>query len=110
MQPTSFRAFLAEDGVEVVHLGCLGIWTGSEVGHLERNAAVKLARDNDHSDAEAVLLPDTALHTVAFLDELEDAVGKTVLTANQVTMWEALRLTDRLTRQTGLGSLWSETR
>ena len=40
----------------------------------------------DHPDAEAVLVPDTAMHTMAFVDKLQAAVGKPVLTANQVTV------------------------
>jgi maleate cis-trans isomerase len=39
-----------------------------------------------------VLVPDTALHTIAGLETLEAAVGKPVLTANQVSAWEGLRL------------------
>ena len=58
---------------------------------IERDEVLRFARTNDHPDAEAVLIPDTALHTAGFLTELEATVGKTVLTANQVTMWEALR-------------------
>ncbi len=45
----------------------------------------------DHPDAEAVLVPDTAMHTLAIVDKLEAAVGKPVLTANQVTVWKGLR-------------------
>jgi len=101
----AFRAFLETDGIEVVHMGCLGVWTGDEVAQIERDEVLRFARANDHPDADAVLIPDTALHTAAFLPELETAVGKTVLTANQVTMWEALRLADRLTPQSGLGRL-----
>ena len=88
----AFRSFLETGGVEVVHMGCLGVWTGDEVALIEREAVLRFACANDHPDAEAVLIPDTALHTVDFLSDLEAAVGKTVLTANQVTMWEALRL------------------
>ena len=101
----AFRAFLETGGVEVVHMGCLGVWTGDEVALIERKEVLRFARANDHPDAEAVLIPDTALHTVDFLPELEAAVGKTVLTANQVTMWEALRLANRLTPQSNLGRL-----
>ena len=101
----AFRAFLETGGVEVVHMGCLGVWTGDEVALIERDEVLHFARANDHPDAEAVLIPDTALHTVDFLPELEAAVGKTVLTANQVTMWEALRLANRLTPQSNLGRL-----
>ena len=51
-------------------------------------------------------MPDTALHTVDFLEELEAAVGKTVLTANQVTVWEGLRLAGLLRAQEGFGTLF----
>ena len=102
---TVFRDFLETDGMEVVQMGCLGVWTGDDSALIERDEVLRFARDNDHPNAEAVLIPDTALHTAGFLSELETAVGKTVLTANQVTMWEALRLANRLTPQSGLGRL-----
>ncbi len=102
---SAFRAFLETGGVEVIHMGCLGVWTGDEVALIERDEVLRFACANDHPEAEAVLIPDTALHTVDFLPELEAAVGKTVLTANQVTMWEALRLANRLTPQSNLGQL-----
>ena len=101
----AFRDFLETVGIDVVHMGCLGVWTGDESALIEREEVLRFARDNDHTDAEVVLIPDTALHTAGFLPELETAVGKTVLTANQVTMWEALRLANRLTPQSGLGRL-----
>ena len=101
----AFRTFLESDGIEVVHMGCLGVWTGDESALIERDEVLRFARANDHPDAEAVLIPDTALHTAGFLPELETAVGKTVLTANQVTMWEALRLANRFAPQSGLGRL-----
>jgi len=100
-----FRAFLAEGEIEVVHLGCLGIWSGAEVGRVGRKQVLAFALENDHPDAQAVLIPDTALNTVAFLGEIETHVGKTVLTANQVTMWEAVRLAGGLTPQSNLGRL-----
>ena len=37
-------------------------------------------------------MPDTALGTAGFLDDLEMAAGTVVLTANQVTMWDTLNL------------------
>ena len=38
-----------------------------------------------------MLVPDTALHTVEWLDDLDELLGKPVLTANQVSVWEGLR-------------------
>jgi maleate cis-trans isomerase len=54
-----------------------------------------------------VLVPDMALHTVRWLDDLESAVGKPVLTANQVTIWEALRPARRPVRGSGHGRLFT---
>ena len=105
----AFQSFLQEEGIEVQHLGCLGIWSGGEVGQVGKEEVLRFALANDHPDAQALLIPDTALHTVAFLSELEAQVGKMVLTANQVTLWEALRLAGRLTPQSGLGRLFTDT-
>jgi maleate cis-trans isomerase len=93
-----FAKFLAWGGIDVVHQTARGIITAEEVGLLDRDDVLDLAAANDHPDAEAILLPDTALHTAPWLDELEDRVGKPVLTANQVTVWEGLRLIDALPR------------
>ena len=38
------------------------------------------------------LVPDTALPTLDILAELEESLGKPVLTANQVTLWQAFHL------------------
>ena len=102
-----FVAFLSQGGTQVVQLESLGIWTAVEVGDVGREQVLEFVRANDHADAEALLIPDTALHTTAFLSELDDAIGKPVLTANQVTMWEALRLGGRAQRQRGFGQLFA---
>ncbi len=100
-----FQAFLNEGGIEVVKMGSLGMWTADDVALVEKEEVLDFAAANDHQDADAVLIPDTALHTAAFLADLEDHVGKTVLTANQVTMWEALRLAEYSTPQAAMGRL-----
>ncbi|WP_121437837.1 maleate cis-trans isomerase [Actinomadura pelletieri] len=105
-----FVAFLGRAGVEVVALSCRGIVTAAEVGTLGRAEVLAFVAANDHPNAEAVLVPDTALHTVSWLDELEAAVGKPVLTANQVSVWEGLRLASGpggLAPRTGLGRLFA---
>ncbi|MXW36554.1 MAG: decarboxylase [Caldilineaceae bacterium SB0661_bin_32] len=102
-----FVGFLGEGGIQVVHLGSLGIWTAVEVGEVGGEEVIDFVQANDHADAEAILIPDTALHTVAFLSELDGAIGKPVLTANQVTMWEALRLGGQVRRQRGFGQLFA---
>ncbi|MFR9673799.1 decarboxylase [Streptomyces sp. TR06-5] len=102
-----FAAFLKAAGAEVVAMRGSGIITAAEVGTWGRDEVLALARSGDHPDAEAVLLPDTALHSAAWLPDLEAALGKPVLTANQVTVWEGLRLVDRTVVCPPLGRLFT---
>ncbi|CAN5228954.1 aspartate/glutamate racemase family protein [soil metagenome] len=103
---TSFVDFLAAGGITVVGLSSRGIITAAEVGTLGRDEVLRLACANDHPDAEAVLLHETALNTVAWLDELEAGVGKPVLTANQVSVWDGLRIAGHTESYAGVGALF----
>ena len=84
----------------------ISIITAAEVGTLGRDEVLAFAEANDDDRADALLMPDTALHTAAWLDELEDALGKPVLTANQVSAWEALRLAGARQARDGMGELF----
>lgn len=101
-----FVDFLGNAGVRVAALSCRGIITAAEVGTLGRDEVLEFVAANDHPEAEAVLVPDTALHTVAWLDELEKRLDKPVLTANQVSVWAGLRLAGDRTSRPGLGTLF----
>ncbi|GAA4616449.1 maleate cis-trans isomerase family protein [Saccharopolyspora hordei] len=84
------RAFLGEYGIEVVAsvgLGLLGqIW---KVGY---GQVVDIVRSADRPEAEAMFISCTNLPTYDIIGPLEQELGKPVLTANQVTLWAALRM------------------
>ncbi|MFC4128812.1 maleate cis-trans isomerase family protein [Nocardia rhizosphaerae] len=105
-----FVEFLADAGIEVVSMTSAGIDTAAEVGTLGPEAVLALAVANDHPRAQALLIPDTAMHTLEVLPKLEAALGKPVLTANQVTIWEGLRLAGVDPVAAGLGRLFAEGR
>ncbi|MGW1585990.1 maleate cis-trans isomerase family protein [Streptomyces sp. NPDC002386] len=102
-----FTDFLRAGGLEVVATRSSGIVTAAEVGTWGEEEVLTLARAADVADAQAVLLPDTALRTAAHLGLLEKSLSKPVLTANQVTVWEALRLADRRVNAPELGTLFT---
>ena len=105
------KRFLADAGVETVHLDCLGIVTGVEVALLNQEQVTRFVASNDHPDAEAIVVPDTAMHSAGWVAGLEEAVGgKPVLTANQVTLWQALQLVGGGPFQVdeSMGSLFSD--
>jgi len=88
-------------------MGSHGIITAAEVGTLAPDQVITMVKAADHPDAEAILVPDTAMHTLEIVAELEAAVGKPVLTANQVTVWKGLHLVGPVPSLSGLGSLFS---
>ncbi|MEU5341305.1 MULTISPECIES: decarboxylase [unclassified Streptomyces] len=102
-----FGNFLTDAGLDVLGVRSSGIITAAEVGTWGESEVLALARAGDHPEAEVVLLPDTALHTASHIPALEKELGKPVLTANQVTVWEALRLTDRRVNAPELGALFT---
>ncbi|MBR8741091.1 maleate cis-trans isomerase [Nocardiopsis sp. MG754419] len=101
-----FVEFLGDAGVSVMSLASHGIATAAEVGNLDPDDALDFVISNDHPRAEVVLVPDTALHSADLIDPMEALLGKTVLTANQVSIWEALRLVGRCGARTGPGNLF----
>lgn len=103
---THFVDFLRKGGADVLTMRSNGIITAAEVGTLGKDAVISMIEAADDPDAEAVLVPDTAMHSLAWLDDLERAAGKIVLTANQVTVWKGLDLVGDVPHLDGLGSLF----
>lgn len=101
-----FVDFLAHGDVGVTELVSHDIPTAELAGELGHDEVLHLARSNDSPAAQAILIPDTALHTVAWIDELETLLEKPVLTANQVTAWYGLRLAGARVTNPDLGSLF----
>ncbi len=104
----SFVDFLGQGGVEVSAMGSHGIITAAEVGTLGQSQVAAIVRGADLAGgAEAVLVPDTAMHTLAWLESLEHVAGVPVLTANQVTIWQGLNLLGEVPVIPSLGTLFS---
>lgn len=102
-----FVDFLAAAEISVVATASAEITTAAEVGTLQPAQVAQLVAQADSPRAEAVLVPNTALHTIEVLTDLEKNLGKPVLTANQVTVWEGLRLTATLPTTRTLGRLFT---
>lgn len=87
-----FISFLEDAGIDVLGLISHDLETAALAGGLSRDEVVQLALSNNPPEAQVVLLPDTAMHTARYIPAIEKALGKPVLTANQVTLWHAFRL------------------
>lgn len=103
-----FATLLGHADIDVLQLVSHDIRTAALAGELDHDGVLALARSNDSPDAEAILIPDTALHSARWINELEDALGKPVLTANQVTLWQGLRLAGEIHQSDRLGTLFRD--
>ncbi|NBH10892.1 decarboxylase [Amycolatopsis sp. SID8362] len=101
-----FAAFLAEAGVTTVHAVSADAGSDRALAAWGPARIFELAEAAGHEDAQVVLVPETALHTTPVLAELETRLGKPVLTATAVTVWDALDRLGEEPVQDGLGTLF----
>lgn len=83
------EVFLNEAGIGVCgsqHLGLTG-----DIWKVPYEETVRLVRAADTPSAQAIVVSCTNLATYDVIAELEAAVGKPVISANQATMWAVLR-------------------
>jgi maleate isomerase len=84
-------AFLESHGIEVVSQVAMGVVSNNEVGRLHPSTALEHGRKADRKEADAVFLACGNWRTASIVEDLEQAVGKPVLTTNNMTVWHALK-------------------
>jgi maleate cis-trans isomerase len=98
-------AFLTQNGYEVVDAQELGHEDNLTVGRLDEQSGLEMGRKVKSQDADVVLLACGNWRTMGVIERLEQELGKTVVTTNQVTLWAALRSAGGVDRIEGAGSL-----
>ena len=88
------KSYLTEaiPGLQIVSDISLDMDSPFIVGKLEPSAAYRAARQVDHEESQVVFLSGTNWRTIEVIESLEGDLGKPVITANQATMWAALRM------------------
>ncbi|BBY81480.1 Asp/Glu/hydantoin racemase [Mycolicibacterium pulveris] len=86
-------SYLMEAGLEVVATSGLGLT--ARIWSVPYEKTAELVRSTDVPEAEAIVISCTNLPTYDLIASLEAELHKPVVTANQVTMWAALRVAGR---------------
>lgn len=89
---TVVAAFIEASGFSVVAHHAKGHVSNLDIGRLSEQTAFDMGAAADQPDAEAVVLACGNWATLGIVDRLEAAIGKPVLTTNQVSLWAVLRL------------------
>jgi len=85
-------ASITASGLSVVSQSTLGYVTDLEIGLLDEQTAYDMGIAVNQANAQAVVLACGNWSTLGIVDRLEAAIGKPVLTTNQVSLWAVLRL------------------
>jgi maleate cis-trans isomerase len=105
--------FLAENGIETVHAAGLGIGAkGLEdyprIARTPRDKILDHLRGADREEAQALFVACTDFPVMTMIGQLEEELGKPVVTSNQATFWAALRAGGLDDRLDGYGRLLRE--
>jgi maleate cis-trans isomerase len=104
--------FLEEEGFAVC--ASLGLGLGETEGErfairkVPPEAVFRMARAVDRPEAEAIFISCTSLATLRLIDAIEEQTGKPVVTSNQATFWNVLRMLNLRVSVAGAGRLLRE--
>ncbi|PVH27315.1 arylmalonate decarboxylase [Pararhodobacter oceanensis] len=104
---TAEAEFLLNKGFDVLDIQGLNLNTGTEMGQVTPAYWKQFALEIDRPDADAIFLSCGGVRSLEVVEEIEQLVGKPVITSNQAQFWSCLRragITDQLT---GFGQIFS---
>ncbi len=100
--------YIEHEGVQVTDYIALEIPDNLEVGSRDPRALVDIVKDLDHGEADAVVLSACVqMPSLAAVQEVEDAIGKPVVSAAVCTTYQMLKQLGLKTHVPGAGALLS---
>lgn len=78
-------------GFDVLNLDCFGFEDDRQMARIRPDSIVEAACKAAQEDADALFISCTALRAAGVAAEIEDRIGKPVVTSNQACVWRALR-------------------
>lgn len=100
------RIFFDANGFEVTGAHAMGLSGNLELDMLPLEKVYAFARERVEPEADAVFISCTGIRTVGAIEALEADLGVPVVTANQATFWDGLRLAGVRDRLKGFGTLF----
>lgn len=103
---TAMQDLLVSHGLEIGTFGSFELESDRAVARISRASILDAMGVVGGGDVEAVFASCTNLRTFGLIDEAEAALGKPVLTSNQVLAWHMLTLGGRVGGASGPGLLF----
>ena len=103
---TAEAAYLAQAGFDVLDIQGLQLATGVEFGRVTPGYWKQFALDLDRPDADAIFMSCSGIRALEVVDEIEQIVGKPVITSNQAQFWSCLRRAGIMDELQGFGQIF----
>ncbi len=100
--------FLADHGFEVTRAQGGGLVEVADMQECEPEVAYARAREVDDDRAEAVFISCTGFRSIEVIEKLEAELGKPVISSNQASLADCLRMLGVREVQPGFGSLFAK--
>ncbi len=100
--------YLRYAGFETVNIQGMNIERDSDMVRVSPGFIREFAQQADRIDADTLFISCGALRSLEIVEELEQAVGKPVVTSNQAMIWDTLRLAGINDKIEGYGRLLRE--
>ncbi len=84
--------YFVRNGLDVRHLHYLDMADDREMARVSRHSIINAALAADRDDAQALFISCTGLPAISTIAEIEQRLGKPVVTSNQATAWMLSRL------------------
>ncbi|MEJ8573600.1 ectoine utilization protein EutA [Microbaculum marinum] len=99
-------AYFARRGLDIVSAQCLGMSDDRDMARVSRTTILDAVAAADVPEAEGVFLSCTALPAVGCIDEVEQRIGKPVVSSNQASFWRMAQLAGLTPRPDAPGRLF----
>lgn len=100
--------YLKEQGFQVDSLNGLEIELDEDIARVNPAFLADYAQKHMHPDSDVLFISCGALRSIEIIDELEQRIGKPVVTSNQAMMWHCLRLAGVTDQLDNLGVLFRD--
>ena len=104
---TKEAEFLNNKGFSVLNIQGLNLTKGIEFGTVTPDYWIKFAEEINEESADAIFLSCGGIRSTEVIDQIEQKVGKPVITSNQAQMWSCLRRAGVEDTISGFGRLFN---
>ncbi len=99
-------AYFENHGIEVINIAGLGYESDIDMTGIPPQEIADAAIKVCDASADLLFVSCTAIRASLVIEQIEQAIGKPVVTSNQALVWHSLKLVDYSKRINGYGSLF----